>query len=103
MKLCDQFVNLIRNRIETEFPPSRIGRHRKLDIADGIQQLFKLIRTGMQWREVQPSGVAPITLYKHAQRWFRKGVFKRAYRHLLRVYRKRNAAKWYCMDSTMVK
>ena len=77
MKLCDQLVNLIRNRNETEFPPSRIGRPRKLDIADGIQQLFKLIRTGMQWREVQPNGVAPITLQSYIRNLHQKMAIKK--------------------------
>ena len=40
-----------------------------LDIKEGIDCLFRSIRTGMQWRELQIKSVSYTSLFKHVQRW----------------------------------
>lgn len=103
MLLNPIYRSFVKRLIRDRFPPRSLERPSKLDLDDGLDVLFKLIRTGMQWREVQPVSVSPITVYKHTRRWFEAGIFGDAYRRVLKVYAKHHPCKYYCMDSTMVK
>ena len=73
MLLNPIYRSFVKRLIRDRFPPRSLGRPSKLDLDDGLDVLFKLIRTGMQWREVQPVSVSPITVYKHTRRWFEAG------------------------------
>ena len=52
---------------------------------------------------MRPERVSYITVYKHAQKWFKRGLFRDAYTTVLRWYRRHHPAKFYCIDSTMIK
>ena len=43
-----------------------------LDPAKALDCLFKLVRTGMQWRELQPQTASHISVFKHTRRWEQK-------------------------------
>ena len=73
----------------------------QLDIREGIDCLFRLVRTGMQWREVSIDSVSYITLFKHVHRWVEAGVFQAANASLLDRYATRHDQKF--VDSFHVK
>ena len=50
-----------------------------LDPSEAIDCLFKLVRTGMQWRELQPTTASYITVFKHTRRWIQSGIVHDAY------------------------
>ena len=51
MQLAKAFERLVLARVE-QLPRSPRGRPLKLADADALAFLFKVLRTGMQWREV---------------------------------------------------
>ena len=68
-------------------PIARAGRPRLLTDAEALSALFKITRTGMQWREVSAS-VSYATLFRRIQTWAKESVVIEAYRDTLRAYRK---------------
>ena len=52
MQLAKAFERLVLARVE-QLPRSPRGRPLKLADADALAFLFKVLRTGMQWREVR--------------------------------------------------
>ena len=112
-RLCvDMSVDIILREyivtcINQEFPPNQLGRKRRLVVSDAIEAIFKLLRTGMQWREVVcKCGASFSTVHRHFQLWCRAGIFTRAYTHVLQVYKNdivTSGVKYYCVDSTYVK
>ena len=74
-----------------------------LDPSEAIDCLFKLVRTGMQWRELQPTTASYITVFKHTRRWIQTGIVHDAYASLLQEHVRKNPSKHYIVDSTYVK
>ena len=83
-------------------PIARAGRPRLLTDAEALSALFKITRTGMQWREVSAS-VSYATLFRRIQTWAKESVVMEAYRDTLRAYRKLVPIRHYCIDSSYVK
>jgi len=54
MKIHIIYREMIINEINNTCPINKRGRPRKLNLESAINELFKLVRTGMQWREVRP-------------------------------------------------
>ena len=75
----------------------------QIDIREGIDCLFRLVRTGMQWREVNIASVSYITLFKHVHRWVDAGLFQATYASLLARYATGHDQKYYIVDSSHVK
>ena len=81
-----------------QLPRCPRGRPLKLADADALALLFKVLRTGMQWREVDAT-VCHITIFRRFHAWRAQGVFEDAYRKALRTYAKLRATRFYCVDS----
>ena len=74
-----------------------------LDPSEAIDCLFKLVRTGMQWRELQPTTASYITVFKHTRRWIQSGIVHDAYASLLQEHVRNHPSKHYIVDSTCIK
>ena len=103
MKLAQLFKYELHQRICRLHASTRKRRPIKLDINEGIECLFRLVRTGMQWREVELKSASFTTLFKHAQQWTRQGIIHDAYRSLLSRYASKKTSQHYIIDSTHVK
>ena len=92
-------------RIETErlFPNHRLGRPRIVSFDEAYDGILKVVRTGMQWRQLQPETVSYITVFKTMHRWTNASVSRSAYERLLRIYSQRRRSRYYCVDSSFVK
>jgi hypothetical protein len=64
-----------------------------------MDSLFRLIRTGMQWRELTPQTASYITVFKHTHRWATADLFQRAYTRCLQAYSATHPARRYELDS----
>lgn len=69
---------------------------------EALDVLFKVCRTGMQWREVQAT-VSYATVFRIAQMWTKNNIISMAYSDVLSVYKRHNPIKHYCIDSSYVK
>ena len=103
MKISASFKSEVKNCIEELQSGTRKRRPIKLDIDEALDCLFKVIRTGMQWREVSIQSASYCTLFKHAQKWVHSGIFHRAYSTILNRYASHNDGKYYIIDSSHVK
>ena len=92
-------------QIETErlFPTHSLGRPRILSFHEAYESILKVVRTGMQWRHLQPKTVSYMTIFKTLHRWTDASIFRTAYERLLRLYSRRRRPKFYCIDSSFVK
>ena len=77
--LVTQIMNSIfKNRILLGISQHEASRPKRrplsLDPSEAIDCLFKLVRTGMQWRELQPTTASYITVFKHTRRWIQSGI-----------------------------
>ena len=61
-----------------------------------------ILRTGMQWREVE-SSVHYTTLLRRMHLWSSNEVFTAAYRRALKIYKRLFPTKHYCVDSSYIK
>ena len=75
----------------------------QLDIDEAIDCLFKLVRTGMQWREVELASASYSTLFKHVKRWVTEGIMQASYSQILRKHVAAHPEKYYIVDSSHVK
>ena len=98
-----QFRNVVKNKIMESLPPNQIGRPQKIDIDETLDIIFNIVKGGHQWRLVKSKNVSYTTIYRHANKWFKDNIFQKAYRIVLRWYRNHHPAKYYCIDSTMIK
>ena len=97
------FRNILRNTIQELCPPSSRGRPRKVTFDVAFDCIQTIMKTGMPWRYLKPTDVSHITIFKTLHKWTEKGVFKIAYKRLLRLYTRRRRPKFYAIDSTFVK
>ena len=74
MQITADFKAAFRQQIDALNARSLRRRPVQLNIDEAIDCLFKLVRTGMQWREVQLRSASYSTLFKHVNRWVREGV-----------------------------
>ena len=101
MNLSLVFRRLILAEIEA-LPPTRTGRPVAISSSLALDYIFKVLRTGMQWREVD-APVAYTTIFRRFQTWSSSDVFCRAYTRALRTYRRLHPTKYYCIDSSYTK
>ena len=79
-------------------PASSRGRPRVLDDRNAMHGIFRILRTGMQWRELR-SEASYASVHRRMSSWTTAGVFRDAYRDTLRVYRKLCPPTQYAIDS----
>ena len=99
MKLSQTYRDALVKLIQQAFPAKRMGRPRSLDVNDAVDSLFRLIRTGMQWRELTPATASYITVFKHTHKWADAGLFQKAYSTCLQAYAKDHPARRYEIDT----
>ena len=88
MKLSSVFENLVLTRAAEAAPPARTGRPRALSDAQVSTLLFKLLRTGCQWRELECGSASFMAVYRHVQLWERTSVIEDTYQRALQTYSK---------------
>ena len=103
MGISQCFKTELQHRIEALYSSTRKRRPMQLNIGEGIDCLFRLVRTGMQWREVNIASASYITLFKHVHRWVDAGVFQATYASLLDRYASARNQKYYIIDSSHIK
>ena len=102
MFLSDVFEKFVLRFAEQLAPSAINGRKRLLEDKVALSCIFKVLRTGMQWREIDTS-VHFTTIFRRMHLWMQKGVFDAAYTAALKVYAKLSPPKRYCVDSSYVK
>ena len=100
MRLSEVFERLVLDSARVLAPASRYGRRRALSDSDALTHIFTLLRTGMQWRELD-SSVHCTTILRRFHYWKRLGVFEQAYSKALDTYQKLRPTKRYCVDSNL--
>ena len=85
MQLAAVFRQLVLAEVGA-LPPARTGRPQTLPPGVIVDHIFKVLRTGMQWREL-PTSVSYTTIFRRFQAWSNASVFQRAYTRALRTYR----------------
>ena len=74
------------------------GRPRPLGDSEALDGIFRVLRTGIQWRELG-GGTSYVTTHRRMSLCITAGVFSDAYRDTLRVYRKFRPTTHYAIDS----
>ena len=108
MKTMPIFVkHIIRRLVQQHFPRHHTGRPRKYDDVELIDQIFKVLYTGMQWNQLTSDGSYK-TINNIFHKWNRRGIFKMAYDKFIRIYTRnrrnsRHKIKKHIIDTTFVK
>lgn len=68
------FKTLVEVEVRRQFPFQRKGRPRLLTFDDAYNDILKVLKTGMQWRQLQPNVASHITVFKTMQRWVRCNI-----------------------------
>ena len=100
--MSNAFSRLVLQKATLLDPVSRTGHPRTLDDKNALECIFKVCRTGMQWREVDAS-VSYTTVFRRMHRWQTRGVFEEAYAATLNTYKRICPPTRYCIDSSFVK
>jgi transposase len=103
MKLSNVFQNLILARAQEVAAPSHTGRPRVLSDSKVTSLLFKTLRTGCQWRELECGKASFMAVYRRLHQWERKSVIESAYQKALETYSKLRPPKRHLMDSSHVR
>ncbi|KAL1504805.1 hypothetical protein AB1Y20_008579 [Prymnesium parvum] len=99
MLIADAFARRILHHVQQVHPPSHVGRPRTLGDTEALHCMFRVCRTGMQWREVQAS-VSYSVVFRRMATWMQLGVFRDAYTDVLRLYKKLVPPTRYVIDSS---
>ena len=97
------FRDLVRIEVSRQFPRQSRGRPRLLSFDEAYDGMLRVLRTGMQWRQLTSPVVSHITVFKTMHRWMDASVFRTAYRRLLTLYHRRRQPRHYSIDSSFVK
>ena len=100
--LSSIFERLVLLEAEARCPPSKRGRPRELSDSEALSVFFKVLRTGMQWREAD-GDVHYTTLLRRMHVWSKNHVFDAAYTRALKTYKRLCPTTHYCVDSSYVK
>ena len=101
MRLNQVFERLVLLQLQSR-QEARTGRPKTLTDEVALECAFKLLRTGMQWREID-SPVAYTTVFRRLQSWQKEHIFEKAYKRALKTYKKLQPTQFYCVDSSYVK
>ena len=105
MHLSEVFQNLVLQQAAALAGSKPTGRPRTLSNEDALQGIFRVLRTGMQWRELDaiPGEVHYTTVFRRFRTWGSAHVFETAYTRALQTYRRLRRVQHYCVDSSYVK
>ena len=96
------FERLVLQEVANNCPENTFGRPRKLSDQDALKHIFRVLRTGMQWRQLQAE-VSYTTVLRRMSLWKSRGVFETAYMKTLKTHKKLFPTQYYCVDSSYVK
>ena len=99
----DLFRTIVKNTVAQTFPVQTRGRPVKITFDLAYDSIVRIVKTGMQWRELHCENISYITVFKTLHKWSDANIFQTAYTRLLRLYNRRRRPKYYCIDSTFVK
>jgi len=102
MQLSEVFRRLLLRHAQGLAPPARVGRPRLLSDESAVDNIFLVLRSGMQWRELNAERHFS-TIFRRMKLWVEKGVIQSAYKETLRTYKRLCPTKYYCVDSSYVK
>lgn len=98
------FKQILRIAVQEAHPVQKRGRPPLLSFDDAYDDILRVVRTGMQWRHLQPrAGVSHTTVFKTMHKWIASDLFHIAYVRCLRLYRRRKRPRYCCVDSSFVK
>lgn len=96
------FQRLVLKEAKRLYPDCQTGRPRVLTDETSLDLIFRVLRTGMQWRELKCE-VSHTTVLRRMHTWRKCGVFETAYHKLLKTYKKLYPTQYYCLDSAYIK
>jgi hypothetical protein len=102
MLLSSVFKTFLLREIDASNHTKIKGRPIILQDEEALNCIFKVLRTGMQWREIQ-SSVSYATVFRRFQQWTNKDIFRKAYKKALLTYKRLVPTKYYCIDSSYIK
>jgi transposase len=81
-------ISIIVQVIHEKFPKkSNKGRNRVYSYEMILEDIFKVLRTGMQWNELNPSsGCSNKTIYDYFNRWRKVNLFEISYKRFMNGY-----------------
>ena len=101
MKLSNVFRQLVLSEVAS-LQCATTGRPQSLCPDQALDHMFKVLRTGMQWRELDAT-VSYTTVFRRFHAWAAAGIFSKAYVRALATYRRLHPTAYYCVDSSYVK
>ena len=89
--------NIFINEIDKKFPKYKVGKPRKFETSYIVNRIFKILRTGMQWSELEVNNGSSKTIYNLFNKYVNNGIFKKCYKKILNIYssRKNYKTKYY--------
>jgi len=97
-----KFIKIATKIIESYYSHTH-GRHNKEPIEHYLKTIFKVLKTGMQWSELQ-TPLHYTTYNKKHIKWSNDGIYKSAFDIAVKCCKlKRNEIKDLFIDSTMIK
>ena len=105
MSIPKFIIDIIDSEINKSFPDNYLGRPRKTDNKYIIEKIFRVLRTGMQWRELDSSKLSPKTINNYFNKWSNIGIFHRSFRYVINfIYSHTNIkSKYYATDTSFIK
>ena len=91
------YKSVLRVHVARHIPPSAKGRPPLLSFDDAYDDILRVLRTGMQWRQLKPKLVSFITVFKTMHRRIAADLFRTAYRSMLRLYARRRRPRHCCI------
>ena len=103
MNIPELLNNIIIEYVDLYFPKSQLGRPRKYKTTFIIHYIFKVLRTGIQWKELYVPNGNYKTIYNIFNKWTKKKIFMKSFIQLLELYLKQRKPKYYVIDSSFIK
>ena len=103
MRLPLTVERLLVSVIDKMFPSCRKGRPRIFETKYIVNRILKVLRTGMQWSELDVIGGTAKTIYNLFNKYSRHCVFKTCYVKLLKLYSFRRRCRFCATDTSFVK
>ena len=73
---------------------SRRGGRPRAELRKTMDGIFYVLRTGCQWKAAPREFGSGSTLHRYFQEWARRGVFRKAWKYLLRRYDQLRGIQW---------
>mmetsp|Transcript_20823 Transcript_20823/g.28704 ORF Transcript_20823/g.28704 Transcript_20823/m.28704 type:complete len:142 (-) Transcript_20823:37-462(-) len=103
MRLSCIFERLILKFAQDRAAPKHTGRPRALTDTQVVSLLFKFLRTGCQWRELDCEGRPHMAVRRRMELCLEGGVVDSAYARALRTYSKLCPPKRHIIDSCHIR